>query len=46
MQAADALKEAEKHDPTSVHTQFTLYKLAMADSDVERGKYVLTLKYV
>ena len=40
-QATDALKEAEKHDPESIQTQFTLYKLALADTDVEKGLLML-----
>lgn len=40
-QATDALKEAEKHDPESIHTQFTLYKLALADTDVEKARLAL-----
>ena len=39
VQALDALSEAEKHDPGSIHTQFSLYKLALAESDVENGLY-------
>ena len=41
-QADDVLHEAEKYDPESVHTQFTMYKLALAQSDLEKG---LILKY-
>ena len=40
-QATDALKEAEKHDPESIHTQLTLYKLALADTDVEKGLLIM-----
>ncbi|XP_076076380.1 testis-expressed protein 11-like [Mytilus galloprovincialis] len=39
--ALDALSEAEKHDPGSIHTQFSLYKLALAESDVENARQAL-----
>ncbi|KAK7107797.1 testis-expressed protein 11-like [Littorina saxatilis] len=36
--AKEALSEAKEADPTSVHTHFLLYKLALLESDTEAAK--------
>lgn len=36
--AEEALQAAEKHDSGSVYTQFTIYKLALAESNIEKAR--------
>lgn len=38
-QAKEAIKEAERCDPDSIFTQFSVYKIAVQEKDVERGIY-------
>lgn len=36
-QAKDAVKEAQRCDPDSIFTHFSVYKVAVLDNNVERG---------
>ena len=36
-QAKEAIKEAERCDPESIFTQFSVYKIAMQENNVEKG---------
>lgn len=39
-QAKEAVKEAERCDPESIFTQFSVYKIAVQENDVEKGIYM------
>ena len=39
-QASEALCEAKEADPSSVHTHFLFYKLALMESDSETGDFL------
>lgn len=36
-QAKDAVKEAQRSDPDSIFTQFSVYKVAVLENNVEEG---------
>lgn len=36
-QAKEAIKEAERCDPESIFTQFSVYKIAVQENNVEKG---------
>lgn len=36
-QAKEAIKEAQRCDPGSIFTQFSVYKIAVLDNNVEKG---------
>lgn len=36
-QAKEAIKEAERCDPDSIFTQFSVYKIAVQENNVEKG---------
>lgn len=36
-QAQDAVKEAQRCDPDSIFTHFSVYKVAVLQNDIERG---------
>lgn len=36
-QAKDAVNEAQRSDPDSIFTQFSVYKVAMLENNVEKG---------
>jgi len=38
-QAKEALKEAERCDPDNIFTQFSLYKLAIQEKNIEKGNH-------
>lgn len=38
-QAKEAIKEAERCDPDSIFTQFSVYKIAVQENNVEKGTY-------
>ncbi|KAG9338670.1 hypothetical protein JZ751_025508, partial [Albula glossodonta] len=40
-QAREAIKEAERCDPDSIFTQFSVYKIAILENNVERGEVAL-----
>lgn len=37
LQAKEAIKEAERCDPDSVFTQFSIYKIAVQENNVKKG---------
>lgn len=38
-QAKEAIKEAERCDPDSIFTQFSVYKIAVQENNVQKGIY-------
>lgn len=38
-QAKEAIKEAERCDPDSIFTQFSIYKIAVQENNVKKGIY-------
>lgn len=44
-QAKEAIKEAERCDPDSIFTKFSVYKIAVQENNVEKGIYTLCDDY-
>lgn len=38
-QAKEAIKEAERCEPDNIFTQFSIYKIAVQENNVEKGIY-------
>lgn len=43
-QAKDAVKEAQRSDPDSIFTHFSVYKVAVLENNVERGIWGILLE--
>lgn len=42
-QAKEAIKEAERCDPDSIFTQFSVYKIAVLENNMEKGNYKISV---